>query len=547
MARRVNPAVAAGLLGTAWSVVPVPALALSPSDVVGVVLSSPMVALVVGFAGGVVATGAVVLFATRGWNRGGSHADSAGEPPASSSDETSEVPVAAVAAPVTEEPVDATVAPATEGLVVGEGAPADAASASEGSEEAHRPRHLARPGEAPRCTLPVHPDEDEGEDAPEALADEAKVLVVGPRDEVERVADEIVRDPEGFAAAVVAPEASEPAEAAEVAIPVAAADVDAVEAPSTEELDEPEAPPAGEATPADVPQAAAPVASRSHAAPAHAAAPGEPACDPTPARPAARSPRHAASDYEDIAESYVRRLTFRERMARQAAGVAAALTARIEAGRMEGVPRIERAPGVDIEPGSDLWAQAVAVDTYAGASEGAEPQVAYDRPVAVAPAPVAVSGPAPTYATAAERAQGIASRVPFVDEGAFPLVRTAEEAAHPVDLWDEALQSLDERPVEDPEPLAVGFADVIGASDTLDEPDNLERSTQFIPFRMPAGHPEVVDTDSYVDYLIDEEFSKNSSSAARRSSRRYLRVLEGGTASGRPVGRHFSAAVAAEA
>ena len=540
MARRVNPVVAAGLLGTAWSVIPVPALALSPSDVVGVVLSSPMVSLVVGFAGGVVATGAVVLFATRGWNRGGSHADSAGEPPASSSDETSEAPVAAVpdSAPVV--PSDATPALATDGpAAVGEDVTADVTSAAEGPDEAYQPRHLARPGEAPRCTLPVRPDEDEVEGGPEAPAGEALVLVVGPRDEVERVAGAIEDDPEGFAAAVVAASAEEPTEEAEVSAPVVEADMEAVAAPS------------GEATadtddvPADAPHAAAPDAPRPYAGPAHAAAPDELAPDPMPERPAGRPPRHAASDYEDIAESYVRRLTFRERMARQAAGVASALSARIEAGRMEGVPRIERAQGVDIEPGSDLWAQAVAVDTYVGASDSAEPQVAYDRPAAVAPEPVAQ--PAPSYATAAERAQGIASRVPFVDEGAFPLVRTAEEAARPVDLWDEALQSLDERPVEDPEPLAAGFADVIGASDTLDEPDNLESSTQFIPFRMPAGHPEVVDTDSYVDYLIDEEFSKNSSRAARRSSRRYLRVLEGGTASERPVGRHFSTAAAAEA
>ena len=74
--------------------------------------------------------------------------------------------------------------------------------------------------------------------------------------------------------------------------------------------------------------------------------------------------------------------------------------------------------------------------------------------------------------------------------------------------------------------------------------------TQFIPFRTPAGHPEVVDTDSYVNYLIDEEFSHSSSTAVRRSSRDFLRMLEGGTSAtskhlahrDAPVrhGRHFA-------
>ena len=73
--------------------------------------------------------------------------------------------------------------------------------------------------------------------------------------------------------------------------------------------------------------------------------------------------------------------------------------------------------------------------------------------------------------------------------------------------------------------------------DTLDEPDNMEPQTAFIPFKTPGGHPEVVDTETYVDYLIEDEFSKNSSTAARRSSRRFLRLLEGGT---QPASRHLA-------
>lgn len=51
--------------------------------------------------------------------------------------------------------------------------------------------------------------------------------------------------------------------------------------------------------------------------------------------------RHAAHDYEDIAENYVGKQTFRQRMATRAQGVAATLSARIDANRMEGLPVIE--------------------------------------------------------------------------------------------------------------------------------------------------------------------------------------------------------------
>lgn len=87
----------------------------------------------------------------------------------------------------------------------------------------------------------------------------------------------------------------------------------------------------------------------------------------------------------------------------------------------------------------------------------------------------------------------------------------------------------------------------------------MEPQTAFIPFKTPGGHPEVVDTETYVDYLIEDEFSKNSSTVARRSSRRFLRLLEGGTQSTSRhladssasrslyVGKHFSLPHAAEA
>lgn len=81
------------------------------------------------------------------------------------------------------------------------------------------------------------------------------------------------------------------------------------------------------------------------------------------------------------------------------------------------------------------------------------------------------------------------------------------------------------------------FGDAIGGTETIDEPEGLENPTSFIPFRAPTGHPEVVDTETYVDYLLDQEFSQNSSESARASSRNYLRLIEGGSQELRSTGK----------
>ena len=144
-----------------------------------------------------------------------------------------------------------------------------------------------------------------------------------------------------------------------------------------------------------------------------------------------------------------------------------------------------------------------------------------------------------------------------MDEGAYPERRTVEDLDQG-DNWASALRSLDEKiaavaPPQDP----IGFIDSVGGAESLDEPDNLEPQTAFIHFKAPGGHPEVVDTESYVDFLIEDEFSKNTSKAVRKTSRRFLRVLEGGTSAHKRlnldgtdsvyVGKHFSLPLVAEA
>ncbi|MBM6773978.1 hypothetical protein [Olsenella profusa] len=279
--------------------------------------------------------------------------------------------------------------------------------------------------------------------------------------------------------------------------------------------------------PDDEPEAPRAAAPRADAAPADADAPS------APARPGAR---HAATDYEQIATNYVGCASFRERMAHRAAGVAATLRERMGASRMEGVPVIERADGSVGDVGTSWWELAVG---SAPAPSVTMSDLASAAASAAIPSDFSVTD-AERLAAAARRSADISRRVALVDEGAYPEHRTVDDLSADDD-WAAALRSLDERiaeegPTQDP----IGFIDVAGGADTLDEPDGLEPDTSFIPFKTPAGHPEVVDTDSYVDYLIQDEFSKNSSTAARRSSRRFLRVLEGGTQATQGASRHLA-------
>lgn len=252
-------------------------------------------------------------------------------------------------------------------------------------------------------------------------------------------------------------------------------------------------------------------------------------------------PSHATDDYGQIAVNYVNRITFRERMACRAKGVAATLSGRIGSDMMDGLPVIERADGSVGDVGTSWWTTEVGrerIDANTGFAADEVAQISI---------PSSFSAEAARTALEAARKQqsrsraDIASRLAFIDEGVFPEHRSATEAA--TDDWEQALRSMEENLAADPETPnqdPIEFIDAVGNSETLDEPDNMEPDTSFIPFRTPAGHPEVVDTESYVDYLIEDEFGRNSSKAARRTSRRYLRILEGGTSATGTSMRHLS-------
>ena len=96
------------------------------------------------------------------------------------------------------------------------------------------------------------------------------------------------------------------------------------------------------------------------------------------------------------------------------------------------------------------------------------------------------------------------------------------------EIWQMALDALDEKVETTGEQEGDFFSSDPVVDLDIDDPDGMEQKTAFIPFRVPAGRPEVKDTESYIDYLLSDEFSHVDSQAVRRNAREYLRVVQGG-------------------
>lgn len=287
----------------------------------------------------------------------------------------------------------------------------------------------------------------------------------------------------------------------------------------------------------------------------------------------------ASSDYVDVAEGYVRTRTFAERMSARAKGVASVLSERLGAAKMDGLPVIARADGSVGDVGESWWDEAFGADvrtvasasfggqsvedTMAGNSavlftaqtpaEAAAARAVWQSQQAGTPQPAAEpQAPTASQGTPTPRPTAPASDAPTVRQQAQARPRSVRdeldarlgnpEEAFPEkkrytdeqqDLWAVALAALDERyeeqvnmaaPAPAPAPMPVG-------AEMLDEPEGLAADTAFIPFRPQAGHPEVVDTDSYVDLLVDQELARNESASVRRLARHkirdYFKVIDG--------------------
>ena len=299
--------------------------------------------------------------------------------------------------------------------------------------------------------------------------------------------------------------------------------------------------------------------------------------------PSHYSAAHEATDYGDIAENYVRRLTWAERMGARARGVGQMLAERIGKEMLDGVPVITRADGSVGDVGTTWWnvlygnairhdlsslpavddidmtgehntlvdldhlnawaAQTAARTEHAAvretqtAARTEHAAVRKEQQAAVAAAPTTIAKPlSPAEErvslrmrmSVADRVAYIASHIALIDEGVFP-ERRDEKEREAEDLWTRAMSAMDEREMEPA--IAAGTP----AEEVIDTPETSEEETAVLPFRPVAGHPEVVDKTSYVDYLLRQEFERNSSEAFRTTSRNYLRVIEGGSMSTAPT------------
>lgn len=206
-----------------------------------------------------------------------------------------------------------------------------------------------------------------------------------------------------------------------------------------------------------------------------------------------------------------------QRIADRKRSVREVLADRLGGNPLDGVPIIARADGTvsDVAPSWFDQTLAPAIANLTGA---------HNR---LADTAERVAMPVQQIETEAgtSRSMYISRHVAEVNEGMFPERRSIDDLKHE-DAWDQALEAMSETIARDTPPV---FQDMVGGPSTIDDPDGLEAPTGFIPFRVPAAHPEVVDTETYVDYLLRDELSHNGSEVLRKSSHAHLRVIEGGT------------------
>ena len=272
---------------------------------------------------------------------------------------------------------------------------------------------------------------------------------------------------------------------------------------------------------------------------------------------------HKQNSYEHVAEVYVDKKEEQKREQLTKKGVGSVLSERlgfIRKSKMDGIPVIQRADGTVGDVGTSWWDTSVSQDNMKHSSEGfadylkVESDFTADNAMSLEhtgeyrataasafvqtkPKAANVYSPqeeksqkseAQAYASqdSRNRAQTINLMVPHIEAVRFPQ-NTAEKES---DSWFDSLEAMDEGMYAAEDETIRRFDDIVGDDETLDEPEGLESKTAFMPFRVPAGHPEVRDMDSYIEYLLKQEFSKNTSKAVRRNAREYLKVIEGGTA-----------------
>lgn len=272
---------------------------------------------------------------------------------------------------------------------------------------------------------------------------------------------------------------------------------------------------------------------------------------------ASQKASHLTNSLEDFAEHYAQHESFKERMMTRAQGVREILSSRLSKNRYSDIPVIERADGSVGDVGETWWSACVDEELQKtgklAGSQVAQVTGSVSAVAASAPAPAAsVPAPAPQALASAPAAAAPASKKPAaypqlsqgqriarsiaeVDEGIYPMRREVEDLEKK-DLFEEALRAMGDAMPADQAKAPI-FADSIGGSSTIDEVDDIEAATAFIPFKVPPAHPEIHDTKSYIDYLVEDEFRRSKQQKHHAHTRSnapaphapMLRVIEGGS------------------
>ena len=264
----------------------------------------------------------------------------------------------------------------------------------------------------------------------------------------------------------------------------------------------------------------------------HSVASAPQAIPPVPAPSPVKGRPIESADNKDV--QVTGRLSIRDRLAARRRNVREVLSARLGEDALSGVPVIKRADGTSVDVNPTWFDQTLApmLASITGVSQKIE-DTASLRTTTSSSASMGSKLPSTT-----DRATYISRHVAEVNEGMFPERRSSDELDHK-DVFEEALAAMGETLGQTAEPQVVPapavisnrvvFQDVVGGPSTIDDPEGLEPPTGFIPFRVPAAHPEVVDTETYVDYLLRDELSNSGQEVLRRSKHAHLRVIEGGT------------------
>ena len=234
--------------------------------------------------------------------------------------------------------------------------------------------------------------------------------------------------------------------------------------------------------------------------------------------------------------------SFARSLGTKAKSVASVLRERLSADVMDGVPIITRSDGSVGDIGTDIFSRPL-IDPSRSTGSLKSPAIASEH----SSRRRVRAHNMPTLDT---REQYIANNVSEVELGLFPEHRGVEDLEGP-DPWEAALEAMGKSMGAEAD---MRFHDVVGGPSTLDEPDDIEGPTGFIPYRDLSSQRRVATEDTKYADSTPQEPSNDADSSGANKARKYLRVIDGGTGSLRirreiPVGdsevsrrrgRHFA-------